>query len=138
MSETTIEKSLGQRLQSSRLVRWGVGIPFVLAVVLFITSFFLDEPLRRNMEENINRNLKGYTVRVPKLHLQLLDLSLTFKDLTVLQQAHPDPPIVAIPVLRASIHWQEILYGKLVAEFRLDRPKISIWLLVTFQDSKIL
>jgi len=126
MSEISIIKTRFEKLKNSRLFRWGVGIPVVLAVALFITSFFLDEPLRRNMEKNINRDLKGYSVRLPKAHLQLLDLSLTLKELTVLQQAYPDPPVVSIPVLKASIHWREIFFGKLVAEMKLDRPNINI------------
>lgn len=129
ISETAIAKSSTKRLWNSRLFRWGVGIPVGLALVLFVASFFLDEPLRRKMEKNINRDLKGYTVRLPKLHLQLLNLSLTLKEMTVLQEAHPDPPVVYFPVLRASIHWREIFSGKLVAEFRLDRPKINVNLL---------
>lgn len=112
-----------------RPLRWVVGIPVALALILFVVSFFLDEPLRRMLEKNINRDLKGYSVRLPKAHLQLLDLSLTLKELTVLQQAYPDPPVVSIPVLKASIHWREIFSGKLVAEFRLDRPEINVNLL---------
>jgi len=129
MSESLPRTSWVKKLQNSRALRWLIGIPVVLALVLFIVSFFLDEPLRRNMEKNINRDLKGYTVRLPKLHLQLLDLSLTLKEMIVLQQAHPDPPIVYFPVLRASIHWREIISGQLVAEFKLDQPKININLL---------
>ena len=74
----------------------------------------------------MNRDLKGYSVQLPGLHVQLIGLSLTLKGLTVLQQAHPDPPIVYFPVLKASIHWREILSGRLVAELRLDQPKINI------------
>lgn len=129
MSEAVIVKSWTKRVRNFRLFRWGVGIPAGIALILFVTSFFLDEPLRRKMEKNINRDLKGYSVRLPKLHLQLLDLSLTLKEMTVLQEAHPDPPVVYFPVLRASIHWREIFSGKLVAEFRLDRPKINVNLL---------
>lgn len=123
-TDATIKRAL-----NSRLSRWIVGIPLALALILFIVSFFLDEPLRRTMEKNINRDLKGYTVRLPKLHLQLLDLSLTLKEMAVLQQAHPDPPVVSIPVLRASIHWRGLFAGKLVAQFRLDQPNININLL---------
>ena len=129
MPERMPERSSIKKLQNFRGLRWVIGIPIALALALFVVSFFLDEPLRRKMEDNINRDLEGYTVRLPKLHLQLLDLSLTLKEMTVLQEAHPDPPVVYIPVLRASIHWREILSGKLVAEFRLDRPKININLL---------
>jgi hypothetical protein len=123
------KKHWAKRVRDSRTFRWTIGIPAAVAIVLFIASFFLDEPLRRNMEMKMNRDLKGYSVRLPKLHLQLLDLSLTLKEMTVIQQAHPDPPVVSFPVLRASIHWSEVFAGKLVAEFRLDQPKININLL---------
>jgi hypothetical protein len=129
MPEHMPETSLVKKLQNYRGLRWVVGIPPVFAMVLFIVSFFLDEPLRRNMEKTINRDLKGYTVRLPKLHLQLLDLSLTLKEMAVLQQSHPDPPVVYFPVLRASIHWRGLIAGKLVAEFKLAQPKININLL---------
>jgi len=129
MAENIKEKSWVKRLFNLRVLRWGVGIAAVLVMVLFAASYLLDEPLRRNMENKLNRDLKGYSVRLPKLHFQLLDLSLTLKGLTVMQQAHPDPPVVYFPVLKASIHWSEIFSGKLVAEFRLKQPKININLL---------
>lgn len=114
---------------TSRLFRRAVGIPVAIALVLYTASYFLDEPLRRSIEKNINRDLKGYSVQLPKLHVQLLDLSLTFKEMSVLQQAHPEQPVAYFPLLKASIDWREILSGKLVAEFRLDRPRININLL---------
>jgi len=78
------------------------------------------------MEKKLNGDLKGYSVRLQGLHIQLLDLSLTLKGLTVMQQAHPDPPVVQFPVLKASIQWRSILSRRLVAQFTLDRPKINI------------
>jgi hypothetical protein len=126
MIENREEKPLIKRLRYSRMLRWGVGVPAVLALFLYIASFFLDEPIRRIMEMKINRNLKGYSVRLPGAHFQLIGLSLTLKGLTVLQQAHPDPPVVHFPVIKATIHWREILSGKLVAEVMLDQPKINI------------
>lgn len=126
MAESREDTSRAKKLSDSRVFRWGVGIPVGLALVLYIASFFLDEPLRSIMEKKINRDLKGYSVRLPGIHVQLIGLSLTLKELTVLQQAHPDPPIAYFPVLKASIHWREILSGRLVAEFMLDRPKIII------------
>jgi hypothetical protein len=105
---------------------WGFGVLVAILLVLFIASFFIDEPLRSMTEKKVNRDLKGYTVRIPKLHFQLIGLSLTLKGLTVLQQAYPDPPVAYFPYLKASIHWREILSGKLVAEFFLDKPKLHI------------
>lgn len=111
---------------SARGLRWGAGIFTALILLLFIISFFLDEPLRRMMEKNINRDLKGYSVTLPGLHFQLIGLSVTLKGLTVSQNAYPDPPVAHFPLLKASIHWREVLAGKLVAEFRLDEPRINI------------
>ena len=109
-----------------KALRWGAGIVATLLLVLFIASYFLDEPLRRSMENNLNSKLKGYSVRLPKLHFQLVGFTMTLKGLTVSQKAYPDPPIAYFPVLQASVNWHEILTGRLVAEFRLDRPEVHV------------
>ena len=109
-----------------KALRWGAGIVVTLLLVLFVASYFLDEPLRRSMETRLNSKLKGYSVRLPKLHFQLVGFSLTLKGLTVFQQAYPEPPIAYFPVLHASVNWHEILAGRLVAEFRLDRPEVHV------------
>lgn len=109
-----------------KVLLWCAAILVTVLLALFVASYFLDEPLRRYMENKLNRDLKGYSVRLPGAHFQLIGLTMTLKGLTVFQDAHPDPPIAHFPVLRASIDWREILSGRLVAEFRLDRPKINI------------
>jgi len=126
MTKGREETSWTKKLQGSKIVRWAVGIALVLILVLYSASYFLDEPLRSNMEKKLNQDLKGYSVRLAGVHVQLIGLSMTLKELTVLQQAHPDPPVVSFPVLKASIHWREIFSGKLVAEFMLDRPNLNI------------
>ena len=103
MAESIEEKSWTNKLSDSRVFRWGVGIPVALVLVLYIASFFLDEPLRRITEEKINRDLKGYSVLLPGLHVQLIGLSSTLKGLTILQQAHPDPPIAYFPIFKVLI-----------------------------------
>jgi len=113
----------------SKGLLWGAGVLIALILVLFIVSFFLDEPLRKYMENKLNNDLKGYSVRLPAAHFQLIGLTMTLKGLTVYQEAHPKPPIAQFPVLRAGVHWREIFSGRLVAEFRLDRPKVNINLL---------
>jgi len=47
-----------------KLLFWSVGSLLGLLLLLFIASFFLDEPLRKSMESNMNRHLKGYSVRL--------------------------------------------------------------------------
>ena len=129
MAEHTEGNSRLRKLSGSRALRWGVGILAALVLVLYGVAFFLDEPLRSMMEKRMNRHLVGYSVRLPGLHLNPIGLSLTLKGLTVLQQAHPAPPVVFFPVLKASILWREVLTGKLVAVFDLERPSVNINLL---------
>ena len=136
MQPNSAEKPRTKWLPASKGVRWALGIPIVLALVLFIASFFIDAPLRRTMEKKLNSDLKGYSVRLPGLHLQLIGLSLTLKDLTVYQEAHPDPPIARFPVLTASIHWGAILHGRLVGELVLDRPQLHINLAQLTSEAK--
>ena len=112
-----------------KAVRWGtvsVGALLLILLILFVVSYSLDEPLRSSMENRMNGSLKGYTVRLPKLHFQLIGCSLTLKGLAVSQKAHPEHPVAYFPVLRASIVWHEVFSGKLVAEFMLDRPEVRI------------
>jgi hypothetical protein len=126
MAEIKEGHSLVERLRGSRAVRWGLGVPVALALLLYLASLFLDEPLRAMMERRMNSHLVGYSVRLPGLHLNPIGLALTLKGLTVLQQAHPEPPIVRFPVLKASILWSEVFSGKLVAVFQLDSPSVNI------------
>ena len=102
------------------------GVIFGLLLLLFIASFFIDEPLRRIIERNMNRQMKGYTVHLADLHFQPISLSTTVKGLTITQDAHPDPPVGNFPNVHADVQWREILAGKLVAEVSFDRPKIHI------------
>jgi hypothetical protein len=126
MRTPDLGKSRLTRFRTSKLLRWMVGIPVALALLLVAGSYFLDEPLRRGMEARINRNLKGYSVRLPAVHFQLLDLSLTLKGLTLIQQTHPAPAVASFPLIKATIHWREIFSGKLVAEVLLNQPNINI------------
>ncbi|TGU74757.1 DUF748 domain-containing protein [Geomonas terrae] len=109
-----------------KVLLWVVGVLIALVLLVFIASFFIDEPLRRTTEKRMNQSLKGYSVRLPKLHFSLIGLSITLKGLTISQQAHPQPPVAEFPYLRASVQWREILSGKLVGDMRLDAPKIHV------------
>jgi hypothetical protein len=105
---------------------WVLGILASLILILFIASFFVDEPLRRTTERRMNQSLKGYKVRLPELHFSLIGLSITLKGLTISQEAHPKPPVAEFPYLRASVQWREILSGKLVGDMRVNEPKIHV------------
>lgn len=126
MSASETGKSWFSKLRTSKLLRWLVGIPVAIVLLLAAGSYLFDEPLRKFMEERINRNLKGYSVQLFAAHLQLLDLSLTLKGLTLIQQAHPTPAVASFPVITATIHWREIFFGKLVGEVLLKQPNMNI------------
>lgn len=107
-------------------LRWGAGSLAAVLIALFVASYLLDEPLRSSIEKRVNGHLTGYSVRLPELHFQLVGGTMTLKGLTVFQEANPEPPIAQFPLLRFGVHWGDLLYGRLVAEFQLDRPQIFI------------
>lgn len=106
--------------------RWPLGVLAVLFAILLAATFFGDEPLRRAIESNMNRKLKGYTASVGRAHLSLFGLSVTLRDVSVAQQANPDPPVMALPFLKASVHWKELLTLHVVADFLFDRPRLNV------------
>jgi hypothetical protein len=103
------------RVSGKTGIRIGAGV-LILIVLLIVASFFVDEPMRRTMERRMNQSLKGYSVQIPKLHFSLFGLSVTLRDLTVRQQANPNPPVIVVPRLKASVQWEELLTLHFVAD----------------------
>ncbi len=97
-----------------------------MIVFLALAGLLPNEPLRRSIEGKMNRSLKGYEVRIEQARLQPLGLSLTLKNLVIHQTAHSEPPILVVPALHASVHWREILFLRVVADFRIDQPRAYV------------
>jgi hypothetical protein len=95
-----------------------------LAVLALVADLALDEPLRKVVEQRINAELQGYTATVPRLGFHLIGLSLTLHDVKVVQNAHPDPPVIAIPRLRMSVQWVELLRLRMVADCTFESPSV--------------
>jgi uncharacterized protein DUF748 len=111
---------------TGRVVPWFLGgIAFVL-IGVFIASFFLDGIIRPRIETKMNASLKGYHATLPHAHLQLLGFTLTLRDLTVVQLAHPQPPVATFPVMTFRIHWRALLFGRVVANVLLSHPRFHI------------
>jgi Domain of Unknown Function (DUF748) len=102
------------------------GLCVLAIVVVTYVRFFVDGPLRRTVEHNVNQRLKGYTARIGVLHFHPFTLSVDLKDATIFQDAHPDPPVAHLPLLHAGVHWRALLRGRLVADFFIDAPKLNI------------
>src|SRR2546428_1262211 len=119
--------NLKRLIPGRRALKWtaaAVGVVILLLVVF--VRFFLDEHLRRTVEQNVNSQLKGYTVAINGLHFHPIGFSLDLIDSTITQDAHPEPPVAYIPLLHASVHWGALLHGRLVGDFLIDRPKLNI------------
>ncbi len=97
-----------------------------LILLVIIASFFVDEPMRRQMEKRMNDSLQGYTARIRDLDFNLFGFSVTLQDVSIVQDAHPNPPVALIPRLRASVQWTELLTFHLVADFQIDQPQIYV------------
>jgi hypothetical protein len=112
--------------KGTKIVIWSAGVLSLLLLLVFIAAFFIDEPLRQRMQDNINRALHGYRVELPQLDFNPMGLSVSLRNLKLIQIAHPDPPIGRIENLKASVHWGALLNGNLVADFELVRPDFRI------------
>lgn len=112
--------------KTAKIAAWAGGIILLLLAIAFIAAFFIDEPLRRRMEARLNSTLQGYTVRIGRLDFHPIGLSLDLEEATIFQNDNPEPPVAHIPKLSASVHWRAILFGRVVADFEIDSPKLYI------------
>jgi hypothetical protein len=104
-----------------------IGIPIAVILILaYAIAFLIDEPLRRYTEAKMNHALKGYTARIGTLDFHPIGLSLDLRDVRVTQDAHPDPPVMRLERLSASVQWRALLSGKLVADVELIRPSVYL------------
>ncbi len=116
--------------------KW-IWIAFGLAILLIAgVSFYADTVLRDSLERDINRQLKGYSVRIGAVSFHPIGFSLDLIDTTLIQNKHPDPPVVRIPRLHASVHWGALLHGRLVGDFLFERPKLYANLIQAKEEIK--
>jgi Domain of Unknown Function (DUF748) len=109
-----------------RWYRWLTGVAVVVAVLVVIAALFMDEPLRRLVERQMNERLKGYTARVGRLHFNPIGFELNLYDVVLIQNANPDPPVMSIDRLSADVQWSALVHARLVADFELARPTLYI------------
>jgi hypothetical protein len=105
---------------------WAGAIVLAIVVLAVVASFFIDEPLRRHVEYQMNQRLDGYTVRIGRLDFHPLGFSIDFEDLLLTQNAHPDPPVSRIGRITAGVHWRALIRGRLVADFEMVRPTFYV------------
>src|SRR5438046_4037052 len=108
-----------------RRTRIAALIVVALIALVVIASFFVDEPLRRMIEGQMNERLKGYTAHIERLSFHPLGFGVTLYGLTFSQNAHPDPPVLVVSQLDASVEWKALIHRRPVANFRLHRPLLN-------------
>lgn len=127
---TSTAKDTTRAAAARRRRRWaffiGAPVAAVLIAVVAIAGHFIDEPLRQRLELTLNQKMTGYTVKLPALDFHPLGFSITLHRLSVRQNAYPNPPVIVIEELDASVHWRALLHLKLVADFQLMRPQLHI------------
>ena len=104
-----------------------ITVPIALVVILaYAIAFMLDEPLRRITEAKMNRALKGYTASIKTLDFHPFGFSLDLEDVTITQDEHPDPPVLKVDRLSASVHWRALIRGRLVGDIEIVRPTVHV------------
>ncbi|MGH7789656.1 MAG: DUF748 domain-containing protein [Candidatus Binatia bacterium] len=112
--------------------RWGRVLALAAAVIALVAvasiggAYLLDEPARRWVESTMNSRLDGYTITLPEMDVHLLALSATLRGFTVVQDAHPEPPIVHVEVIDAGVHWRALLHWRLVLDVAVAAPRVHI------------
>jgi hypothetical protein len=89
-------------------------------------SYYLDTILRGYIEHAMNQRLIGYSVRIYSVRFHPVGFSLDLVGMKLSQDQHPDPPVLQIPFLRASVDWRALLDRRLVADFSIERPKVYL------------
>ncbi len=100
------------------------GMMGFLLLLVGVASFFIDEPLRKYIETNINKNLEGYTVELEAVDVHPIVLSIDFINLVLRQEANPEPPLLIIPYWNASIHWLELIKMEIVNDHLIKNAKV--------------
>ena len=119
---------------------WWFRVPAIVVLVLVVLGFVadraFDRPLRGIVERRMNQNLEGYTARVGAADFHLIGFALELERVIVVQNAHPDPPVMQLPRLRMSVHWTDLLYGRLVADATFWSPTINANLVQLQEESR--
>jgi hypothetical protein len=105
---------------------WSFGTLGVLALLVYGGGRWLDEPVRRYMETQANQRLTGYTVQVPKVRVHLWKAAVDVYDVTLLQEANPDPPVLQMKRFVTRVDWRALLHRRVVADLTFDRPTVFI------------
>lgn len=113
------------KISASRRKRWFVFLLCALLLVFAIDAL-VDEPLREYIEGKVNASLVGYTTTIQSVDFKLFNFALDVENLTIVQDAHPDPPVAQFPGIAFNVQWRALLFGRLVADCTLAAPALFV------------
>jgi hypothetical protein len=126
-TRSRLSRIAGAGLRGAQRHWMAIAIPIAVLVILAAAiAFLIDEPLRRYTEAKMNQALKGYTARIGRLDFHPLGFSLDLNDVVITQDAHPDPPVLRLEQLSASVHWRALLSGRVVGDVELEKPAVYV------------
>ena len=105
---------------------WIFGSIAALVLLLIALDYFIDEPLRKYMEREVNHRLHGYNMRIGALNFHVFGFSLDLEKVVLIQEANPVPPVAEIRKLSASIQWRALLHGRVVSDYRIEHPVVYL------------
>jgi hypothetical protein len=129
-------RSFRPRWPRSRLVRVLAAVALALLVGAVVLDVAVDEPLRRLVERRMNERMVGYDVRLGALDFHVLGGSIDLEGLIIRQSAYPDPPVLDVQRLTASVEWPALLRARLVGELVFERPRGYINLVQLRQENR--
>jgi hypothetical protein len=103
-----------------------LAIPASILAFIVIVSFLLDEPLRRYAERRLNNSLKGFSVRIGRLAVHPMTLSVDVEDISIRQTAHPDQPVAVLPGIRGGLRWLALLTARITVDAEIKGPRLVI------------
>ena len=115
---------------------WFTGLVIAFLLAGFVLEYGIDGFLHGYMERTLNTHLQGYTARLEGVNFHLLGFALDLKEVVIRQDKNPEPPVVRIPKLSASVQWRALLSARVVADFLLERPTLSINRQQTTQEAE--
>jgi hypothetical protein len=105
---------------------WLIGGIAGLSMVGIALGFLSDEPLRRHVEQELNRHLKGYAVRLGKLDLHPWRFAVDVYDITIVQEANPEPAVIQVPRMNVSVYWRALLSARVVGDVLVEHPSLYV------------
>lgn len=98
----------------------------VFVPVMVLAAAIADESERKYLEDKANASLHVHTLRIGKLDLHPLALSLDLENVTLIQNRHPDPPMAYIPKWRTDVQLGGLWTGNVVSAHRIDGPSVTV------------